>query len=107
MALIYVKDMTNAQLDKWTARAQGDFYVRGYKPTENWSQCGPLIDKFELEVLRSQEKGKPKYFAFSIDPKYGDESILDDVTYGSTPQEAICRAVVAAVYGEYVEVDDE
>ena len=65
----------------------------GYSPTNNWQQCGELIEKHE--VLLSYDVESFLWYAMV------DRSVVN----GATPQEAICRAVVASVYGEEVTND--
>ena len=65
----------------------------GYSPTTNWQQCGELIEKHE--VLLSYDVESFLWYAMV------DRSVVN----GATPQEAICRAVVASVYGEEVTND--
>jgi hypothetical protein len=108
-----VSELTGKELDKWVAMAQpsedkrfavtaGLFtlgippqsYCDGdpYTPTTNWQQCGELIERFELIVWPSDDSE----WSASVMP------LSDKDYFGSTPQEAICRAVVASVYGDTV-----
>lgn len=65
-----------------------------YNPEQDWAQCGELIDKFNIS-LKSHSDDR-RYFATS------DESEITSA--GDTPQQAICRCVVASVYGDEVEL---
>ena len=105
-------ELTGDKLDYWVAKAQGwnldteyddrcNQYTaltgrRFYTPSTNWQQCGELIEKFEADLgpFHSQQ-----WIACVWS---GSEEFSMD---GITPQEAICRAVVASVYGEEVPND--
>lgn len=112
-----VSELTGDKLDYWVAKAQGwdksfnklglyavwvteygDEPIHHYKPTTNWQQCGELIEKFNLNLLRLDDGWKSGYVY-----SYADKDVM--FAKGSTPQEAICRAVVASIYGEEVSDD--
>lgn len=116
-------ELTGAQLDYWTARAEGipaeqltirrvqrstDCHVVHIAPpikgwmhhpvrvlsySTDWAQGGPLIEKYRFDLLRG----------------YGDDWTasppgLDGwFCRGDTPLQAICRAVVRAAFGDEVE----
>ena len=109
---VAVATLTGKDLDYWVARAQGwdcdeygnwyEDYVGGaeivydYTPSTNWQQCGELIIRFRV------------YLDHLISGKWRAQSLLKlgtNSAKGSTPQEAICRAVVASVYGDTVGED--
>ena len=115
MKKINISGLTDEQLDGWVARSQGWELIKPqlnsatwywdtlnkitpnrsysmYTPSTDWQQCGELIEKF-----------KPVLHVGNVYTRceIGDANIV-----ATTPQEAICRAVVASVYGEYVEVND-
>ena len=125
-----VSELTGSELDYWTAKAQGlgeyknwedgdydgeypcflidlDGYCwwyenedgyDPYRPSTDWQQAGELIEKFKVKVWYSSGKWVAETYK---------RNRVDITVWGvsSTPQEAICRAVVASVYGE--EVEDE
>ncbi len=105
-------ELTGIQLDYWTAKAQGwkpvwsapediergqfafffwahdgqNIHTReGYSPTTNWAQCGLLIEEFS-NVLS---------FIQLLASIGGHNS--------SDLRVAICRAIVASVFGEEME----
>ena len=109
-------ELSGALLDAWVAKAQGwriqeqengerywiddnfdSEWCFGYTPTRNWQQCGELIEKHQISCMVN----KAKYWSASI---VKDTHGLDTwyVGLADNPQEAICRAVVASVYGEEV-----
>ena len=62
-----------------------------YRPSTNWSQGGPLIERHEVEI----EAG-PWSACCGIKTMHGD-----------TILEAACRAIVAAKLGDEVDVPEE
>lgn len=106
-------ELTGALLDYWTAQADGiapehlniedvngqaicgrrwpgvvSWLALPY--STQWHLCGPLIEKHHLNI---SETDPPGWRAWSDDL---------DAEYGRTPQEAICRAVVRAAFGDEV-----
>ena len=127
-----VSELTGADLDYWVAKALGYktsskasggeiLYIdstrdacvfkttTGKAPCEyheeildysNWEQAGKLIEKYSIDVWLWIEDG--------TDIEYWGAQLQGAGFYGfknNTATEAICRAVVASVYGE--EVEDE
>lgn len=80
-----------------------------YSPSDNWSQCGPLIYKYRIYVrprsdwsvasIQHLPKGK------EVDGFYKEGYHL--YADGPTPQVAICRVVVASELGSEVDVPEE
>ncbi|MDP9528520.1 phage protein NinX family protein [Pseudomonas protegens] len=68
----------------------------GYSPSTDWAQGGPLIDKFEVEILRAGSAIHAK--------RYGMTNSAGD---GETTLIAACRAIVASVHGDTVSVPKE
>ncbi len=112
-----VSELEGAELDYWAAKAQGwinypddsreqgtvwhlnpkeapfgkIMAVKEYTPSTNWEQCGELIEQFNMDL-----GGGPEYWVASVgEDFFGDKTSL-------TPRIAICRAVVASVFGEKV-----
>jgi len=115
---IPITDLTNPQLDEWCARAQGlerledtdrgdvflntfNWWYKGarkyrreeYSPTTNDAQAMGLADAFGLIVTHHAKR------AWAPNYKGGIQS-------GETTRIAICRAVIASVFGEYVEIEE-
>ena len=108
-----VSELTGEQLDYWTAKAQGwvadkdidgDIHWRDatghirywgwdYTPDRNKAQAFELIEAFEIDLGPFHSK----QWIASLWSGNEEYSMI-----GVTPQEAICRAVVASVYGEGV-----
>lgn len=106
-----VSELKGVQLDLWVARAEGlsvtykpgastiwleerssdDIY---WQPSVDWSQGGPLIDKYRLAVSPFYYKHNNGWAVADA-----DDSILSE---GSTPLEAVCREVVRAKFGDDV-----
>lgn len=66
----------------------------------NWAHCGPLVDQFKIDIDQITED----YVIASIFKPYGDLTVDYN---GPTALIAICRAVVAAKFGDEVEIPDE
>ncbi|CBJ80326.1 hypothetical protein XBJ2_500033 [Xenorhabdus bovienii str. Jollieti] len=75
--------------------------AKSYSPSTNWSQCGELIEKYHIELYFNSVNEVWSAYIFNYE-KF--ESVIED---GSTPQIAICRAVVAAKLGDEIEIPDE
>lgn len=55
-----------------------------YSPSTRWSQCGRLIDNSKIDLgFDVAEENEPYYAIY-----------FDEVVYGSSYQEAVCRAIV-------------
>lgn len=114
--MIKVSELTGALLDYWMARAEGStdaMIVRWpseqvcltshhalaampFRPSVQWEHGGPLIEKYGLVVEPSNYPDDGIYYAQVF---RGDEN----GSYGDTPLQAICRAVVRAAFGDEVE----
>jgi hypothetical protein len=112
-------ELTGSMLDYWTARAEGipaeqleirrvqrstEYHmvrtgnlgsrVLGY--STDWSQGGPLIEKYSLDI----EKLGSEWAAYPLDEFQR--------AFGDTPLQAICRAVVRAAFGDEVpDIEDQ
>lgn len=73
----------------------------GYAPSNNWAQCGPLRDKFKIDVMDFSDDSEP-YISASYEKNHGMYSVEAD-----SALIAICRAVVSCKLGDEVEVPDE
>ncbi|MBV5779803.1 DUF2591 domain-containing protein, partial [Pseudomonas aeruginosa] len=71
----------------------------------NWSQCGPLIEKyrFEFEWVGNDWHGEPLNFFTAC----GFDMPADAASAGPTHLIAACRAIVRAKYGKTVSVPAE
>lgn len=70
----------------------------GYSPSTDWSQGGPLIEKYTIGVDLERDG-----LWVATPPNWNEETIQ----YGSTPLIAACRAIVAAKLGGVVSVPSE
>ena len=111
-----VSELEGSQLDYLTAKARGwtvyahdqssfrtsfAVYVQDidtWKPSTNWSQCGPLIEEYQIATR----------FVDIVDSHWHAQLSCDDgVTNGhrgATPLIAACRCIVSSAYGEEVDV---
>lgn len=114
--MIKVSELTGAQLDYWVARAEGSadamivqwpseqvcltshhaLAAMPFRPSTQWAQGGPLIEKYELCIGESRG-----WFAGEI--ALGEFYTGRATGEGDTPLQAICRAVVRAAFGDEVE----
>ena len=82
-----------------------------FQPTTNWSQCGPLIERYKVDLSYHEEymanDGKgPVWEAMLADLWLAPADEYDPI--GKTPLIAACRAIVAAHNPSgFVEVPDE
>ena len=84
-------------LSHWSAVTYG-----GYSPSTDWSQGGPLIERFQI-MTKSSASGT--WIAYIPVPK--KDGYLDWIkTSGQSPLIAACRAIVAAKLGDEVDVPE-
>jgi len=133
-----VAELEGEALAEWVARAAGypvqkdsgtltvelpfnpwvaSFGPHGFRPDLNWSQGGPLLDRFEVcigrgesseyEVIREPFDGDSPRPGRRIDRRYAIARLFgrEDKHQGDTALIAGCRAIVASVYG--AEVPDQ
>ena len=121
-----VQDLEGAELDYWVARAEGfdktteqqqrdHLYLKiigdachlpsggAYRPSSDWSQAGPIIDRGEVAGISPAKKGKPGWeaTACSLSAK------STRAHYGRTALVAIMRAYVAGRFGDEVPDTEE
>ena len=104
-----VAELSEQQLDQWVARGRelalstgedGLWYYspghnlppRRWNPTRYWSQGGPLIEQYHIDLNWDTEGNQE--WAASIDP--------DILAQGKTVLEAAMRAYVTLMFGEEV-----
>lgn len=63
----------------------GDDPQLPYQPTTDWSQCGPLIERYKVEMCFLDG------FGWTANTQYGPE-----FSFYASPLIAACRAIVAA-----------
>jgi hypothetical protein len=73
-----------------------DDEVPEWKPSTDWAQGGPIIERENIEVFRRDEQ----WFAYSSLSKPQD-------FHGRTPLEAAMRCYVASKMGDEIEVPEE
>lgn len=119
MAKIKVSELEGPKLAEWVARAQGwvlgnpfgtmtdawlnetgniILYEEDYRPDINGTQAMELVQKFKPMLIPLPDGD---WYA-EIEPGENNGKL----GFGDTPAEVICRAVVASVYGEYVEEEE-
>lgn len=77
-----------------------------WQPTNDWSICGPLIEKLKISCYASVDPESSKVYHWVA----VNEKVPYDKRRGYTasePKIAICRAVVASKLGDEVDIPDE
>ncbi|MDC9615841.1 DUF2591 family protein [Xenorhabdus khoisanae] len=77
-----------------------------YSPSTDWAQCGPFIEKYEIEISPIMGGSYCAGLSITEGALCPDDYVSIDMC-GDTPQMAICRSVVAAKLGDEVEIPDE
>jgi len=130
-------ELTGAQLDYWVAKAEGiEFVMRGdqpatehefspegpaneyshedwkmwryYRPSLDWAQGGPIIERERINVLEVAEWSEPGVppdhwrWTASLDNDTGYYGFTGNRQEGPTPLIAAMRAYVASKFGEEV-----
>lgn len=128
--MIRVADLTGAQLDYWTALAQGalpeqleirqvqrsdNFHCVSCAPnapsglgmvrvadySTNWNLAGALLEQHRIDIVSLIDPVRYQVEILVLPTDYSAWFWV--VVEGPTPQVAICRAVVRAAFGEEVE----
>lgn len=80
-----------------------------YEPSNNWGQCGPLIEKYNIQTSYNgngfHRSPTGKYWCAYVCEPHGPE--MRPSGGGPTPLIAACRAIVAAKLGDTVQVPAE
>ena len=95
--ILYMRDTEGRVLeidkDKRVYAVTADSRMYAYKPTTQWRQGGPLIDKYRISVQRTGSE-----WTADIDREI--------TAVGATPLVAAMRALVTQKRGSMVEVDE-
>lgn len=106
---IKVGELSGAALDWAVAKSEGldlgelfpasagEILRCWFYPSIDWSQCGPLIEKYRPALEPSDKE-------YGAGLRAGADYVYST---GSTPLIAACRAIVASVLGETVNVPKE
>ena len=76
----------------------------GYKPSTNWAQGGPIIEREEISISREFASGRIEWAAWTPAPIRDDAEAFG---YGPTPLIAAMRCYVASKLGDEVEIPEE
>lgn len=107
-----ISELTGPKLDQavalalgWEAGAMEGIWIDrkgelmdNFHPSENWAQLGQLITEFKIG-LEPPHNQHTWWFAH-VDMDMGQSA------EGLSPQIAICRAIVASKFGEYIEIPE-
>lgn len=117
MVEVKVSELSGAALDWAVAKIEGydlmkhpfrRAFIEGvghvdYRPSTDWSQGGPLIERYSLEIVFD---GSRNYGWRCVkDWCYGE--VNDTYPLGETHLIAACRAIVASKFGDAVSVPAE
>lgn len=82
----------------------GSYGNTAYNPTDDWYVAGQLIDQFDIWLSSEHDysTGVTTYYA-SCKP-HADVGLSKCIVSGRNSKEAICRAVVMSIVGEYVDM---
>lgn len=89
------------ELVPFSVLGEVDYTHKNYHPSTDWSQCGPLIDDYDIEFVNQGTGIIGAYAEFSFCP------YEDSCGTGGTHLVAACRAIVAAELGDEVEIPEE
>ena len=110
-----VSEMEGADLDYWVAKAIGaevhqmayDYpiatyngYTGGWQFSRVWSEGGPLIEEYRVNLATIQDIDLPGWSASCQKSGYMMGVTAEEL--GDTPLQAACRSIVASVYGDGV-----
>ena len=132
---VMVRELSGAALDwavakcesrDWPDKAAQFLGEQYYKPSTNWSQGGPIIERENITIIRANSlyvdgKNVPNWFAETdkwvghsistgYEGEYFDPCFMVDESggyYGTTPLIAAMRCYVASKLGDDVEIPDE
>ena len=81
-------------------RKDGQPHIKllNYSPHSNSAQAMELVKEFDVWLSSDKTEPSNRRKIASCSPHMNDA-----IQYGPTPEVAICRAVCAAVFGEYVD----
>lgn len=79
---------------------EGSLIGKRYKPSTDWSQGGPLIERFKVDIITERDC---LVSAYANDDKY--QPLTEDM-YGSDHLIAACRAIVSSKLGDEVDVPE-
>jgi len=104
----WYKSIDNYGFSVWRDRGNCVTYgTKSYSPDINGGQCFELIEEFDIWLssyspCMDNVETNRSWIASTKTTHIADEEWMHGE--GSTPEIAICRAVIASVYGEYVDI---
>ena len=109
-------ELQGAALDWAVAKCEGlvqgqiaiDGVTHGfYKPSTDWAQGGPIIERDGITVSRTDKKSDEEpWVAYRIEHLFEDE-YEHEYQHGPTPLIAAMRCYVASKLGDEVEIPEE
>ena len=106
-------ELQGAALDWAVAKCEGTLHDDNtasdyWRPSENWEQGGPIIEREKLTVASNDQKsyvGQEAWTAYRIETLFTDQGDREYQT-GSTPLIAAMRCYVTSKLGEEVEIPE-
>lgn len=98
-----VNQLTGAALDWAVQKCLAGEWKPYIKPSSDWAQGGPIIEREEIELTRGTEDSNG--WTATIDLYEGD--VMRETCTGPTPLIAAMRCYVASKLGSTVDVPDE
>lgn len=94
---------------RMTVDYRGDTFIGCWEPSIDWSQGGPLIQKYQVCIEPEAHDGMPgtetsEKWVANIYYNGGDQYTTDP---RPTPLIAACEAIIAAEFGDEIEVPHE
>ena len=109
-------ELTGAALDWAVQIAEGyvqpdpiDFARNCFKPSTDWAQGGPIIEREGITLGRTEQKsyvGQPPWVSYLLEHLFMDE-YEHEYQHGDTPLIAAMRCYVASKLGDDVDVPEE
>lgn len=98
-------ELTGVALDWAVAKAERrtiDYFRGIYKPSTDWAQAGPIIEREEISIEFGRAEFKSAWIAYKLGTPHEDNP-----EGGPTPLIAAMRCYVASKLGNEVEVPEE
>ena len=89
----------------WLVKVGKDIDPKQYRPSSNWIQAGPIIERERLQISPGLAHDEHRWSAVRYDHLFDDD--LDCFMGGNTPLIAAMRCYVASKLGAEVEIPEE
>lgn len=95
-----VANLLGTELDSWVAKAEGRRSDEGFRPSTDWAQGGPIIDREGIQIAPMPAKGST-WCAIAVGrlPVRASGGTGGGWIEGPTPLSAAMRAHVVSKFG--------